>query len=113
MGHSQLSFMMKLVNKFVKWEVAGEGAKLDNAESAETEAGDPMIFGGIKILKNKGLLLFPDGRKEPIDYTYRISESISLLYHGMTAPSGWEWFNPVREEERFKEYVERARKRIE
>lgn len=82
-------------------------------ESAETEAGDPMIFGGIKILKNKGLLLFPDGRKEPIDYTYRISESISLLYHGMTAPSGWEWFNPVREEERFKEYVERARKRIE
>lgn len=28
----------------------------------------------------------------------------------MTAPRGWEWFNPVRNEERFKEYIERAKK---
>ena len=32
------------------------------------------------------------------------------MYYGMTAPRGWEWFNPVRNEERFKEYIERAKK---
>ena len=26
------------------------------------------------------------------------------------APRGWEWFNPVRNEDRFKEYIERAKK---
>ena len=35
------------------------------------------------------------------------------MYYGMTAPHGWEWFNPVRDEDRFKEYVERARKMTE
>jgi hypothetical protein len=37
----------------------------------------------------------------------------SLVHYGMTAQKGWEWFNPVRDEERFKEYIERARKLIE
>jgi hypothetical protein len=36
----------------------------------------------------------------------------SLMHYGMTATSGWEWFNPVRNEERFKAYIERAREMV-
>ena len=64
-------------------------------------------------MKGKDVLILPDGTKEPIDYADCLRESSSLIYRGMTAKSGWEWFNPVRDEERFKKYVERARMLIE
>jgi hypothetical protein len=32
------------------------------------------------------------------------------MYNGMTAPHGWEWFDSVRNEDRFKEYIEKAKK---
>lgn len=31
------------------------------------------------------------------------------MYYGLTAKRGWEWFNSVRDEERFKEYIDRVR----
>ena len=31
------------------------------------------------------------------------------LYHLLTVPSGWEWFDSVRNEDRFKKVVERAK----
>ena len=31
------------------------------------------------------------------------------MYYAMTAPRGWEWFNGIREDERFKAAIERAR----
>ena len=31
------------------------------------------------------------------------------IYYSLTAPKGWEWFNSVREEERFRELVEKAK----
>ena len=51
----------------------------------------------------------PDGSIEPLTYEHLFSDSANLMHYGMTAPHGWEWFNPVREEERFKEYIERAK----
>ena len=33
-------------------------------------------------------------------------------YDGMTAVHGWEWFDSVRDEERFKKAIERAKKFI-
>jgi hypothetical protein len=35
------------------------------------------------------------------------------MHYGMTAKRGWEWFNSVREEERFKEYIKRAEIMVE
>ena len=90
---------------FEEWDKIPDGA--------ETDTGDPLIFGGVKVLKNKPVLVLPDGTKEPIDYGYMLRQDKSLVHYGMTAQKGWEWFNPVRDEERFKEYIERARKLIE
>ena len=72
------------------------------------EVGDPMIWGGIKVIKGKKRLLLPDGRQEVLHESHLFEGDESLMYYGMTAPRGWEWFNPVRAEERFKEYVARA-----
>ena len=74
------------------------------------EVGDPLIYGGIKVIKGTALILLPDGTKEPISYDTLFEGTCSLMYYGMTAPSGWEWFDSVRNEERFKEYIERAKK---
>lgn len=76
------------------------------------EAGDETLFGGIKIEKGKCIIVLPDGTKEPIvscRWIFDENDVGDLVYYGMTATSGWEWFNGVRNEERFKEYIERAR----
>ena len=98
-------YLEKCFAPFEEWDKIPDGAA--------TDTGDPLIFGGAKLLKNKDVLILPDGTKEPIDYGYLLCENNSLLYRGMTAQKGWEWFNSVRNEERFKEYIERARKLIE
>ena len=88
--------------------------KWDNIPTGtEMEVGDPLIYGGIKVVKGKALVKLPDGTIEPISYDHLFEGNCSLMYYGMTAPHGWEWFNPVRDEDRFKEYVERARKMTE
>ncbi len=90
---------------FEKWE------SIENGE--EMDVGDPMIYGGIKVVKGKGILRLPDGTIEPLDYPHLFQDSCKLMYYGMTATHGWEWFNPVRGEERFQAYVERAREMME
>ncbi len=87
---------------YPKWDAIPEGAEMD--------VGDPLIFSGIKVIKGKTLLKLPDETLEPITYDWLFEGSCKLMRYGMTAPRGWEWFNSVREEERFKEYVERAKK---
>lgn len=72
------------------------------------DTGNAELFGGVKYEYTKGVIVLPDGSKEPISYDYRMNFSASNLVYCLTARSGWEWFNPVRNEERFKEYIERA-----
>ena len=60
--------------------------------------GVKVAFKGI-ITKNNSNTIYIE------DY-----DSETDMYYGMTAPRGWEWFNSVRNEERFKEYIERAKK---
>ncbi len=86
---------------YPKWAEIPDGEAL--------EVGNELIFGGIKLIKGKGFIELPDGTREPIDYSYLFHPSAKQMYYGMTATHGWEWFNPVREEERFKEYIERAK----
>ena len=83
-------------------------------DGAETEVGDPMICGGIRLIKGQSLLLLPDGTREPVSsYSEVFRWTGGMLYYSMTAPRGWEWFDPVRNEGRFREYVERAKKMAE
>ncbi len=73
------------------------------------ELGNSGSFGGIKYVKGEGCALLPDGRKEIIAYEYRMNAHLGQLLYALTAKSGWEWFNSVRSEERFKEYIEKAK----
>lgn len=73
------------------------------------DVGDEMIYGGVKLVKGKGIIELPDGTRESIDYADIFYPKAEHMYYGMTAKHGWEWFDSVREEERFKEYIERAK----
>ena len=68
-----------------------------------------MIYGGIKLIKGKEIIELPDGTREGINYGDMFYHKAEHMYYGMTANRGWEWFNSVREEERFKKYIERAK----
>lgn len=80
------------------------------ANDAEMDVGDPLIYGGIKVIKGKGLIKLSDDTIEPITYGHLFEGTCSPMYYGMTAPYGWEWFDPVRNDDRFKEYIKRAKK---
>ena len=77
------------------------------------EVGNETIYGEIKLIKGKSFIVLPDETKESISDGWFFSFDSGRMYYGMTAPKGWEWFNSVRNEERFKEYVARAKKLME
>lgn len=81
-------------------------------EGEEMDVGNELIYGDIKVVKDKHYIVLPDGRKEPIYHSYLFDCDDELLVYGMTAESGWEWFDSVRDEELFKEYIDRARKML-
>ena len=54
-------------------------------------------------------MLLPDGSREPISYEYRMNYNAREVVWALSARKGWEWFNSVRDEERFKTMIERAR----
>ena len=72
------------------------------------ERGDAQILGGAKLIKGDGVLLLADGTKEPLAYDWMFVHTAADMYRAMTAAHGWEWFNGVRGEERFKEAIARA-----
>lgn len=94
---------------FPKWYEIPDGEAL--------EVGNEMIYGGIKVIKGKPLIELPDGTRELIQYDDDLFSGFRFtngyMYYGMTAKSGWEWFNGVRDEERFKKAIERAKKLME
>ncbi len=74
------------------------------------DTGNEELLGGVKYEYAKGAIVLPDGSKEPVSYDYRMNFNAGNLLYAITARSGWEWFNSVRNEERFKDYIERAKK---
>ena len=98
-------YLEKAFELYPKWAEIPDGEEL--------EVGNELIFGGIKIIKGQSVILLPDGTKEPLDYDYLFNPKAEQMYYGMTAVRGWEWFNPVRNEDRFKAYIERAKKLME
>ena len=74
--------------------------------------GGEKLFGGAVYVWGNGCVQLPDGSLEPIAYEYRMNSGLKNLYYAITATSGWEWFNTVRDDARFKKYVERVREKI-
>lgn len=74
------------------------------------DTGKKELFGGVTYEYGKGVIRLSDGSREPIDYEWEMDYNASKLLYSLTAPRGWEWFNSVRNEDRFKQYVERVRK---
>ncbi len=96
------AWLEKAFEAYPKWDSIPDGTEMD--------VGDPLIYGGIKVVKGKGHIKLPDDTIEPIAYDHLFEGTCNLMYRGMTAPQGWEWFDSVRNEDRFKEYIERAKK---
>ena len=78
-----------------QWKTIPEGEKIGFGEEA--------VFGGIVYLKGKSLIELPDGSRREIEADGVIDGWLSdsgAIYTCMTVPQGWEWFDPVRGQER-------------
>ena len=73
------------------------------------DTGKTELFGGIQYEYQHSVVLLPDGSKEPVSHDYRLNFCAETLLACLVARSGWEWFNSVRKEDRFKACIERAR----
>ncbi len=95
-------YLEKAFPLYEKWLAIPDGELL--------EVGSEHIFGGIKLKKGTGMVVLPDGTSEQAFETWLggLVTNPNRMYYGMTATRGWEWFDPVRNEERFKAYIERA-----
>ena len=97
-GYEQLDRALKACERIAQFK---DGDLLD--------AGKKELLGGAQYEYGRGVIQLSDGTREPVSYQWEMEYNASKLYYSMTAPRGWEWFNPVRNEERFKEYIERAK----
>lgn len=91
-----------------KWKAIPEGEKLS--------FGDEAVFGNIVYIKGQSVIELPDGSRRQIDADGSIDGWLSdsgMIYYAMTAPRGWEWFDPARNDERYKALTERAKKLTE
>lgn len=92
------------------FELYSEWSKIP--AGAVLPVGQTAIYGGISLIKGKDLIELPDGTREPFEAD-AFGRTMGNAYYGMTAKRGWEWFDPVRDEELFAEYIDRARKLME
>jgi len=84
---------------YEKWNTLDADSLLD--------VGNPEVFGGIRVVRGRGKIVLPDGRCEPMDYARTFG--YDRLWFALNSPHVWAWFNAVREEERFKAYLVRAK----
>lgn len=99
-------YLDRSLELFKQWDDIPEGELL--------ETGNKFIFGGIRVIKgNSDVIVLPNGTKEVIrESGWFFSIEFAWVYGWMTAAHGWEWFDSVREEERFKKAIERAKSMI-
>ena len=67
------------------------------------------IFDGLKVAVrgDDWCVCLPNGKKFTLVY-YAFHMDSAAMHYAMTCEHGWEWFNEVREEPKFKDYVARA-----
>ncbi len=102
-GEEAKPYLEKSLQSFLKWEEIENGTPM--------EVGDPLIYGGIKLIKGDDLLLLPDGKYDRVkrDYSYLFGGGIGILAYAVTSDRGWEWFDGVRNEAWFKDFVQRVK----
>ena len=98
-GYEHIEIALNICERIAKFE---KGELLD--------VGRKYLLGGVKYEYGRGLIHLPDGTREPVSYQWELNYNASNLYYALTTPWGWEWFNSVRGEDRFKEYIARAKK---
>ena len=88
---------------FDKWNAIPDGELLD--------VGVAEITASMKVKKGSGVLILQTGETAvaSTDWIFKGSKG-DIMYKGLTAPRGWEWFNPARNEPFFAEYVKRSEK---
>lgn len=76
--------------------------------------GDRYVFGGMQYDKKGQRFVDADGEpKLTAQYSYRFDPAASQMHAVLTMKHGWEWFNSVRDEERFQAYIARAAKLLD
>ena len=98
-GYEHIEIALNICERIAKFE---KGELLD--------VGRKYLLGDVKYEYGRGLIHLPDGTREPVSYQWELNYNASNLYYALTTPWGWEWFNSVRGEDRFKEYISRAKK---
>lgn len=93
-------FLDRAFELFEKWFSIPDGELL--------EFGSSFMYGDIKLVKGYGCIELPDGSREAFEDRWSFDSVPERMYYGMTAKHGWEWFNSVRDEDRFKEAICRA-----
>ena len=85
---------------------------VDIPDGTPLPLGHEALFGNAKLIKGKFAVELPDGTRELLDLDanfYAFGRDPEDLYAGMTATRGWEWFNGVRNDERFQKDVALAK----
>ena len=102
-------YLDKALDYLEKWMAIPDGSKLP--------VGNPFVFSDIKIIKSsdgsnwRTVIELKDGSRRTLnDWLVMGADGI---YIPLTVKKGWEWFDSVREEPRYKEAVERAKKIME
>ena len=103
-------YLDKALDYLEKWVKIPEGEKLS--------VGNPLVFSDIRYIKNSGMrrdvIELKDGTRRTLPRGWGwLSMRADDIYIPLTAEHGWEWFDSVREEPRYKEAVERAKKIME
>ena len=75
-------------------------------ENALLYLGNPLFFGETKLIRNDWHIQLPNGEKLPILQGFK--SEIASLASIMKAEKGWEWFNSVRNEERWSAILSEA-----
>ena len=106
-----ISMSIKLLKKYapqVKWIISFADAC--SCGDGTIYRASNFILTGIK--ENLNLAELPDGTRELLDLDanfYALGRDPEDLYAGMTATRGWEWFNGVRNDERFQKDIALAK----
>lgn len=85
------SYLEKAVELNKRWKEIPEQALLD--------LGNPLFFGETKLIKNDWKIILPNGKK--LALLMGITQWPFSVAEVMTAQKGWEWFDSVRNEERW------------
>lgn len=103
-------YLDKALDYLEKWMAIPDGEKLP--------VGNPLVFSDIKVIKGgindnwRTTIELKDGTRRELRGGW-FSMGADGIYLPLTAKRGWEWFDSVREEPRYKEAVERAKKIME